>query len=71
MTEQNKLFMGIDVSKATLDISINNTHYKKKGLQYNRAHPNRIHAFAKASNHFAKTDKLDAILLEKVYTWLP
>jgi transposase len=29
------------------------------------AHPSRVHAFAKASGHFAKTDKLDAILLHK------
>jgi transposase len=30
-----------------------------------RAHPTRVYNFAKASNHFAKTDKLDAMLLEK------
>jgi transposase len=106
MTKENKIFMGIDVSKATLDISINNKHYKinntdkaitdfiksviasnkislcvleatggyerlvmkklqQKGIAVHRAHPNRVHAFAKASNHFAKTDKLDALLLEK------
>lgn len=29
------------------------------------AHPSRIHSFAKASGHFAKTDKLDALLLYK------
>lgn len=29
------------------------------------AHPSRIHAFAKACGHFAKTDKLDAILIHK------
>ncbi|RDD33707.1 Transposase IS116/IS110/IS902 family protein [Wolbachia endosymbiont of Cylisticus convexus] len=100
------VFMGIDVSKETLDISINNKHqrienaekaisefikskivnvfvelcvvestggYEKlvvKLLQehsivVHRAHPNRVYAFAKACNHFAKTDKLDAKLLEK------
>ena len=106
MTEENKIFMGIDVSKATLDISINKKHYKinntdeaitdfiksviasnkiklcvlestggyerlvmkklqQKGIAVHRAHPNKVHAFAKACNHFAKTDKLDALLLEK------
>ena len=34
-------------------------------MPVHRAHPNRVHAFAKASGHFAKTDKLDAKLLEK------
>jgi len=29
------------------------------------AHPNKVHAFAKACGHFAKTDKLDALLLHK------
>ncbi|WP_341790577.1 hypothetical protein [Rickettsia endosymbiont of Polydrusus tereticollis] len=28
MTEENKVFIGRDVSKATLDISINKKHYK-------------------------------------------
>jgi len=106
MTEKNNIFMGIDVSKATLDISLNNIHFKikntdeaisafikaeiaskkislvalestgsyerlcmkmlqKAGVAVHRAHPNRVHAFAKACNHFAKTDKLDAVLLEK------
>lgn len=108
MIANNKFFMGIDVSKATLDISlagnsfhINNTpksiaifltnevlaknfnlkltclestggyeavaikslhHYN---IPVHRAHPNRVHSFAKAAGHFAKTDKLDAKLLEK------
>lgn len=103
--------MGIDVSKETLDISLNGKHSKinnkKKAISnfittnirkldiagqriklcvlestggyeklsmkllqeaeinVHRAHPNRVYAFAKVSNHFAKTDKLDAILLEK------
>lgn len=108
MLAENNIFMGIDVSKATLDISISskcfrieNTQknfaafltkeivakkidpiltciestggYEKMALQYlqksnipvHRAHPNRVHAFAKAAGHFAKTDKLDAKLLEK------
>lgn len=34
-------------------------------IAVHRAHPNRAYAFAKACNHFAKTDKLDAKLLEK------
>ncbi|MBA8758508.1 IS110 family transposase [Wolbachia pipientis] len=100
------VFIGIDVSKETLDISINNKHqrienvetaisefikskmanvfvklcvvestggYKKlvikllreHNIAVHRAHPNRVYAFAKACNHFAKTDKLDAKLLEK------
>lgn len=104
----NKLFVGIDVSKETVDISLMGKHFKiknnkndlsffiveqitkhsivpalvclestggyeKKAIQcfqennipIHRAHPNKIHAFAKASGHFAKTDKLDAKLLEK------
>ncbi|WP_265034407.1 MULTISPECIES: hypothetical protein [unclassified Wolbachia] len=34
-------------------------------ITVHKAHPNRVYAFAKACNHFAKTDKLDAKLLEK------
>jgi transposase len=34
------------------------------------AHPSRVHAFAKACGHFAKTDKLDAILLYKYATFI-
>lgn len=100
------IFMGIDVSKETLDISINVKHkrianvsdaiskfietnivdlpiklcvvestggYEKLvakllqeyGITVHKAHPNRVYAFAKACNHFAKTDKLAAKLLEK------
>lgn len=108
MSTNNNIFVGIDVSKATLDISLSGKHFKitntdqaislfieeeisKKNItprlvclestggyeicaikclnKYNfpvhRAHPNRVHAFASASGHFAKTDKLDAELLEK------
>jgi transposase len=35
------------------------------GVKIHVAHPNLVHAFGKASKHFAKTDKLDAILLYK------
>jgi len=106
--ENNKIFIGIDVSKATLDISISGKHFKIKNspkdisafikaeisvhksalyliclestggyevlvmqtlqkaeLPVHRAHPNKVHSFAKAAGHFAKTDKLDAKLLEK------
>ena len=108
MQENDKLFMGIDVSKDTLDIYLNKKHFKIKnesrlissfikleilkkslfiklcvlestggyeklvmkllqqsGISVHRAHPNRVHSFAKTANHFAKTDKLDAILLAK------
>ena len=108
MNEKNKLFIGIDVSKAKLDISFNGKHvkinntakeiadfidkeillvkklptlvclestggYEKITMQafwnafipIHRAHPNKVHAFAKAAGHFAKTDKLDSKLLEK------
>ena len=108
MNKKNNLFIGIDVSKFTLDISfggrylkINNTAkeiadfinkeillikkfpaliclestggYEKDAMQsfwnasipIHRAHPNKVHAFAKAAGHFAKTDKLDSKLLEK------
>ena len=108
MQSNNKLFIGIDVSKDTLDICFNNNHYKidnsskaisnfikleiadqkkniqlcvlestggyeklamkllqQTGIMVHRAHPNRIHFFAKTVNHFAKTDKLDSILLAK------
>ena len=108
MNQKNKIFIGIDVSKATLDISLSGKHFQinntKKSISLfiknevtlkkiapnlvclestggyeivaiqcfqvakisiHRAHPNRVHAFAKASGHFAKTDKLDAKLLEK------
>lgn len=108
MMANDKVFIGIDVSKATLDISLSGKHfqidntgesifsfinreivrqkiaptlvclestggYETVALQcfhavkmpIHRAHPNRVHSFAKASGHFAKTDKLDAKLLEK------
>ncbi len=106
MTTKNKNFMGIDVSKATLDISVRGKHYKiantkpaiqnfltkelggvdvalsvlestggyerlavmmlnEAKIKVHRAHPNKVHAFAKAAGHFAKTDRLDAKLLEK------
>lgn len=108
MSPKDNIFIGIDVSKATLDISLSGKHFQikntKEALSYfinetiilkkimptlvclestggyeivaiqcfqngcipvHRAHPNRVHAFAKASGHFAKTDKLDAKLLEK------
>lgn len=108
MVTKNKSFIGIDVSKATLDISFEGKHFKIKNeevsicdfiekeiilkenipslaclestgnlerlamkcftdaeIPIHRAHPNRIHSFAKASGHFAKTDKLDARLLEQ------
>ncbi|MFP3036128.1 MAG: hypothetical protein ACEY3A_03955 [Wolbachia sp.] len=38
---------------------------QEQNIAVHRAHPNRVYAFAKACNHFAKTDKLDAKLLEK------
>ena len=99
--------MGIDVSKATLDISLQGKHFKiknekeaisnfikleiaskirpnlvvlestggyerlainmlqKASIPIHRAHPSKVHSFAKFSDHFAKTDKLDAKLLEK------
>ncbi|TNK94383.1 hypothetical protein OUY_01810 [Wolbachia endosymbiont of Leptopilina clavipes] len=38
---------------------------REYNIAVHRAHPNRVYAFAKACNHFAKTDKLDAKLLEK------
>lgn len=100
-----EIFIGIDVSKETLDISIAGKHYKiantqeavsifyskhvigykvklcvlestggyerdvlrtlqEYGVPVHRAHPNKVYAFAKAKGHFAKTDRLDAILLE-------
>lgn len=103
---KKKVFIGIDVSKDTLDIYLESKAHKIKNNQdciqafidaeidkqheflcvmestggYERtalqifvknnipthvAHPNRVHAFAKASGHFAKTDKLDAMLLCK------
>lgn len=108
MITENKVFIGIDVSKATLDISVSGRHFKIKNSQQSlnsfiaetivdkqiepalvclestggyeidaiqcfqkakmpvhRAHPNKVYSFAKASGHFAKTDKLDAKLLEK------
>ena len=38
---------------------------KAQGLPLRRAHPNRVHAFAKASCGLAKTDALDAKMLAK------
>ncbi len=108
MVTKDKSFIGIDVSKATLDISMEGKHFKIKNeeaslssfiekeinlkknfpslvclestgkyeilamkcfrnaqIPIHRAHPNKVHSFAKVSGHFAKTDKLDAKLLEK------
>lgn len=39
--------------------------FHEAGIKVHKAHPNRVHSFAKACGHFAKTDKLDAILLHK------
>lgn len=107
MSTQDKIFMGIDVSKDTMDICFNFKHYRIKnnfkaiisfiksviepigvnniklcvlestggyenmvmrllqqsGIKVHRAHPNKVYAFAKAKGHFAKTDKLDSVLL--------
>lgn len=101
-----KSFMGIDISKNTLDIywkekflKINNTpsaieafvlgevildpptlcvfeatggyerelrkQFQQAGIAVHEAHSSRVHAFGKACGHFAKTDKLDALLLYK------
>lgn len=105
MEIKSNIFMGIDVSKVSLDISVDGKHYKvnnskagikvliekikevkielcalestggyerlaimiltEAGIRVVRCHPNKVYAFAKVSNHFAKTDKLDAKLLEK------
>lgn len=108
MQKNDKLFIGIDVWKDTLDIYFNNKHFKipnenrsisnfikleilekshaielcvlessggyeklvmkllqQSRIKTHRAHPNRVYAFAKTANHFAKTDKLDAVLLAK------
>ena len=108
MTDDINIFMGIDVSKDSLDIYLKNKHYKIKNenrsisnfikleilkpaikiklcalestggyeklaikllhkaqINVHRAHPNRVYSFAKTVNHFAKTDKLDSILLAK------
>lgn len=108
MNQNNNLFIGIDVSKHTLDIYLNGKSYKiknsssaiinfikinvrqlisnvklcvlestggyeklvmkllqKSGIRVHKAHPNKVYAFAKAKGHFAKTDKLDAILLSQ------
>ena len=35
------------------------------GIKVHRAHPNKVYAFAKVKGHFAKTDKLDSVLLEQ------
>lgn len=37
----------------------------QRAIAVHCAHPNRVYAFAKACNHFAKTDRLDAFLLSK------
>jgi len=37
---------------------------QKYGVPVQRVHPNKVHAFARVKGHFAKTDKLDAGLLE-------
>lgn len=107
----NKIFLGIDVSKKTLDISLSGKHYKinnsnkailsfiknniagteislavlestggyeilaikllsEAGIAVHKAHPNKVHAFAKASGHFAKTDKLDAKLLARYASFI-
>lgn len=100
------VFVGIDVSKDTLDIHFAGKDYHifntkndiidfietelktieivlcvlehtggyervllqallERKIAVHRSHPMRVHAFAKACNHFAKTDKLDALLLSR------
>ena len=41
------------------------TLLNEAGIKVHRAHPNKVHAFAKAGGHFAKTDRLDSKSLEK------
>jgi transposase len=107
MQEESNCFIGIDVSKDTLDIYYSSKHFKIKndarsisnfikleitssiqiklcvlestggyeklvmkilqqaGVPVHRAHPNRVYSFAKTIKHFAKTDKLDSMLLAK------
>lgn len=38
---------------------------QESGIMVHRAHPNKVYAFAKAKGHFAKTDRLDSVLLEQ------
>ena len=38
---------------------------QQAGVPVHRVHPNRVYSFAKTIRHFAKTDKLDSILLAK------
>lgn len=38
---------------------------QQNGIKVHRAHPNKVYAFAKVKGHFAKTDKLDSVLLEQ------
>lgn len=113
MFTNNKSFVGIDISKETVDISLMGKHFKIKNntndltlfieekikkhsivptlvcleatggyerkaircfqennIPIHRAHPNKIYAFAKASGHFTKTDKLDSKLLEKYASFI-
>lgn len=105
-TDNKKICIGIDVSKATLDIYWQNKSYKitndsesvsefikseidvtqdllcvmestggyervavngfkKSAIAVHLAHPNKVHSFAKVTDHFTKTDKLDAKLLHR------
>ncbi len=106
MSTEIKTFIGIDVSKNTLDISIKEKHKKIKntkeaigeyinsnikgmaiglcvveatggyerlamvmfseaGIPVHRAHPNKVHHFAKTTKYSAKTDKSDSRMIEK------
>jgi len=106
MEKKDKIFIGIDVSKSSLDISFNGKHskiqntfeaissfikddiadikitlcvlestggyeklvtkvFQESGIPVHRVHPNVIKSFGRASKYFAKTDKIDARLLEK------
>ena len=37
----------------------------REGLPYHKAHPNRVHHFAKSKGYFAKTDRIDAKMLSQ------
>lgn len=100
-------FVGIDVSKETLDVCRDQQHYQilnepaaiatflatelegrqiqlcvlesaggyerkvlaalhQRGIPVHRAHPSRVHAFAKACNHFAKTVQTGCVVVAEV-----
>ena len=69
MTRNNNIFMGIDVSKETLDISVSGKHYKIKNQQRLIAKFINSEIIQKLRTRYIHLLKL-LIILPKLINWI-